>query len=58
MAKRKVSKRRDRAGEEMVKFLVMLPADAIKALKLETIERSVADKRVTASSILEMAVRA
>ena len=36
-----------------VKFLVVLPADAIKYLKLEAIERS-----TTASSVLEEAVRA
>jgi hypothetical protein len=58
-AKRKKPKpARRRSGGEKVKFLAVLPADAIKCLKLEAIERGTTERGTTASSVLEEAIAA
>lgn len=51
--KRKVIGRKARGGQQKVKFLAVLPAAAIKGLKLEAIERG-----VNASEVLEESVAA
>ena len=58
-AKRKKAKAPVGEGaREKVKFLTVLPAEAIRQLKLEALQRSTTEQTVTASSVLEEVVAA
>ena len=58
-AERKKAKATGREGAAgKVTFLAVLPAEAVKQLKLEALQRSTTEKSVTASSVLEEAVAA
>ena len=57
-AKGKKAKASGREVAAKIKFLAVLPAEAIRQLKLAALERSTAEKSITASAVLEEAVEA